>query len=51
MSGRRGRGLRDTFEELFATFDRTALKILKAIARFLKIDEDYFVDTVATAIR
>ncbi len=37
---------RDTFEELFATFDRTGLKILKAIARFLKIDEDYFVDTV-----
>ena len=39
-------GFRDTFEELFATFDRTGLKILKAIARFLKIDEDYFIDTV-----
>ena len=39
-------GFRETFEELFATFDRTGLKILKAIARFLKIDEDYFVDTV-----
>jgi isopenicillin N synthase-like dioxygenase len=37
---------RSTFEELFATFDRTGLKILKAIARFLKIDEDYFIDTV-----
>ena len=37
---------RDTFEELFATFDRTGLKILKAIARFLRIDEDYFIDTV-----
>jgi isopenicillin N synthase-like dioxygenase len=37
---------RDTFQELYATFDRTGLKILKAIARFLKIDEDYFVDTV-----
>jgi isopenicillin N synthase-like dioxygenase len=37
---------KDTFEELFATFDRTGLKILKAIARFLNIDEDYFVDTV-----
>ena len=37
---------KDTFEELYATFDRTGLKILKAIARFLKIDEDYFVDTV-----
>ena len=35
-----------TFLELFATFDRSGLKILKAIARFLKIDEGYFVDTV-----
>src|SRR3954466_996816 len=34
-------GFRETFEELFATFDRTGLKLLKAIARFLKIDEDY----------
>jgi isopenicillin N synthase-like dioxygenase len=37
---------RDTFRELFDTFDRTGLKILRAIARYLKIDEDYFVDTV-----
>jgi isopenicillin N synthase-like dioxygenase len=37
---------RDTFLELFDTFDRTGLKILKAIARYLGIDEDYFVDTV-----
>ncbi len=37
---------RDTFLELYDTFDRTGLKILKAIARFLKIDEDYFIDTV-----
>jgi isopenicillin N synthase-like dioxygenase len=37
---------RDTFQQLFADFDRTGLKILKAIARFLKIDEDYFIDTV-----
>ena len=36
----------DTFLELYDTFDRTGLKILKAIARFLKIDEDYFIDTV-----
>ena len=36
----------DTFDELYATFDRTGLKILSAIARYLKIDEDYFVDTV-----
>src|SRR5215217_1594079 len=35
-----------TFLELFDTFDRTGLKILKAIARFLAIDEGYFVDTV-----
>jgi isopenicillin N synthase-like dioxygenase len=37
---------KDTFQELYATFERTGLKILKAIARFLKIDEDYFIDTV-----
>ena len=37
---------RDTFTELYATFDRTGLKILRAIARYLEIDEDYFVDTV-----
>jgi isopenicillin N synthase-like dioxygenase len=37
---------RDTFLELFATFDRTGLKILKAIARYLQIDEDYFEDAV-----
>ena len=37
---------KDTFQELYATFDRTGLKVLKAIARFLKLDEDYFIDTV-----
>ena len=37
---------RDTFRELYDTFDRTGLKILKAIARYLEIDEDYFVDTM-----
>ena len=37
---------KDTFRELYATFDRTGLKILRAIARYLKIDEDYFIDTV-----
>jgi len=37
---------KDTFLELFATFDRTGLKVLKAIARHLKIDEDYFEDAV-----
>ena len=35
-----------TFLEMFETFDRTGLKVLKAIARFLDIDEGYFVDTV-----
>ena len=39
-------GFKDTFQELYATFDRTGLKILRAIARYLDIDEDYFVDTV-----
>ena len=37
---------RDTFSKLYDKFDRTGLKILRAIARYLKIDEDYFVDTV-----
>ena len=35
-----------TFQQLYTTFEKAGLKILKAIARFLKIDEDYFVDTV-----
>jgi isopenicillin N synthase-like dioxygenase len=39
-------GFRDTFQELFATFDRSGLKVLKAIARYLTIDEDYFEDAV-----
>jgi len=37
---------KDTFQELYATFDRTGLKILKAIARYLAIDENYFEDAV-----
>lgn len=37
---------KDTFLELFATFDETGLKILKAIARYLGIAEDYFEDAV-----
>jgi isopenicillin N synthase-like dioxygenase len=37
---------RDTFQELYATFDRTGLRILSAIARYLGISEDYFSDTV-----
>ena len=37
---------RDTFTELYATFDKAGLQVLRAIARYLNIDEDYFVDTV-----
>lgn len=37
---------RNTFLELYAAFDRTGLKILKAIACYLGIDEDYFEDAV-----
>src|SRR4051812_21215747 len=36
----------DTFLELFAAFDRSGLRILKAIARHLGLDPDYFEDTV-----
>lgn len=39
-------GFRETFLELYETFDRVGLKILRAIARFLALDEDYFTDTV-----
>jgi isopenicillin N synthase-like dioxygenase len=37
---------RTTFQELFATFDRTGLTVLRAIARYLAIDENYFDDAV-----
>ena len=37
---------RDTFSELYDTFDSTGLKILRAIARYLKIDEDFLIDSV-----
>jgi isopenicillin N synthase-like dioxygenase len=39
-------GFKETFEALYASFEDAGLKILKAIARFLKVNEDYFVDTV-----
>ena len=35
-----------TFQDLFATFDRTGVKVLKAVARYLNIDENYFEDAV-----
>lgn len=37
---------KDTFLELYDTFDRTGRKILSAIATFLKLSDDYFDDTV-----
>ncbi|HEX9953820.1 MAG TPA: 2-oxoglutarate and iron-dependent oxygenase domain-containing protein [Allosphingosinicella sp.] len=37
---------RSTFLELFAAFDTAGLRILEAIARYLKLEPDYFVDTV-----
>lgn len=37
---------KDTFLELFASFDRTGLKILKAIARYLKIGDQFLEDAV-----
>ncbi|MGB3721631.1 MAG: 2-oxoglutarate and iron-dependent oxygenase domain-containing protein [Pacificimonas sp.] len=39
-------GFRETFLELFAAFDVAGLHILKAIARYLKLPEDMFADTV-----
>ena len=39
-------GFKETFLDLYDTFDRTGVKVLRAIARFLKVDEDYFTDTV-----
>src|SRR5688500_12641525 len=40
------RSFKDTFLELYEEFDKAGLKVLRAIARFLKVDEDYFTDTV-----
>ncbi|HEX8192181.1 MAG TPA: 2-oxoglutarate and iron-dependent oxygenase domain-containing protein [Allosphingosinicella sp.] len=37
---------RDTFLELFDAFDTAGLRILEAIARYLKLAPDYFADTV-----
>ena len=39
-------GFKDTFQDLYAPFDRVGLKVVKAIARYLKIDENYFEDAV-----
>ena len=39
-------GFKATFLELYDAFDRAGIKILRAVARFLDVDEDYFTDTV-----
>ena len=39
-------GFKPAFQELYAAFDRTGLAILKAIARYLDLSEDYFEDAV-----
>lgn len=39
-------GFKDTFQQLYAEFDKAGAKLLCAVATFLKIDEDYFIDTV-----
>ena len=47
MSGRtKSPGFKETFLELYDAFDAAGVKVLRAIARFLKVDEDYFTDTV-----
>jgi isopenicillin N synthase-like dioxygenase len=38
--------LRTTFLALYDAFDAAGVKVLRAIARFLKVDEEYFTDTV-----
>ena len=39
-------GFRETFLELYDAFDAAGVKVLRAIARFLAVDEEYFTDTV-----
>ena len=39
-------GFKQTFLELYDAFDAAGVKVLRAIARYLKVDEDYFTDTV-----
>lgn len=39
-------GFKEVFQKLYAEFDKAGGKLLRAIATFLKIDEDYFIDTV-----
>ena len=39
-------GFKETYLALYDAFDEAGLKVLRAIARFLKVDEEYFTDTV-----
>ncbi|QIK96278.1 isopenicillin N synthase family oxygenase [Sphingomonas sp. HDW15A] len=39
-------GFKETFQRLYAAFDEAGVKILRAVARFLKLDEEFFTDTV-----
>jgi len=39
-------GFRETYLALYDAFDEAGVKVLRAIARFLKVDEEYFTDTV-----
>ena len=39
-------GFKETFLELYDAFDAAGVKVLRAIARFLNVDEEYFTDTV-----
>ena len=39
-------GFKETFLELYEAFDEAGVKVLRAIARFLEVDEEYFTDTV-----
>lgn len=39
-------GFKEVFQALYAEFERTGAKLLRAVARFLEIDEDYLIDAV-----
>jgi isopenicillin N synthase-like dioxygenase len=39
-------GFKETYLALYDAFDEAGVKVLRAIARFLKVDEEYFTDTV-----
>ena len=39
-------GFKETFLALYDAFDEAGVKILRAVARYLDVDEEYFTDTV-----